>query len=64
MERTAFTVGPLGFFEYKRLLFGLCNAPSTFQRLMEQVLDGLNMSVCAVYLDDIVVYAQTLDRTV
>ena len=59
IERTAFTVGPLGFFEYKRLPFGLCNAPSSFQRLMERVLDGLNMKVCAVYLDDIIVYAQT-----
>ena len=47
MEKTAFTAGPLGFFEYTRLPFGLCNAPSTFQRLMERVLGGLNMKICA-----------------
>ena len=59
MEKTAFTAGPLGFFEYKRLAFGLCNAPSTFQRLMEGVLAGLNMKTCAVYLDDVIVYAES-----
>ena len=56
-EYTAFTAGPLGFYEYIRMPFGLCNAPSTFQRLMERVLDGLNMKICAVYLDDVMVYA-------
>ena len=32
---TAFTVGPLGFYECVRMPFGLTNAPTTFQRLME-----------------------------
>lgn len=35
--------------------FGLCNAPATFERLMEQVLVGLPVSVALVYLDDILV---------
>ena len=35
---TAFTVGPLGFYECKRMPFGLTNAPATFQRLMETCL--------------------------
>ena len=42
--------------------FGLCNAPSTFQRMMEKVLEGLTMQTCAVYLDDVIVYAATKDE--
>ena len=38
---TAFTVGPLGFYEYNRLPLGLSNAPATYQRLMEQVLQDI-----------------------
>lgn len=37
-ERTAFTVGPLGFFEHNRMAMGLVNAPATYQRLMEECL--------------------------
>ena len=58
-ERTAFSAGPLGFYEFVKMPFGLCNAPATFQRMMERVLDGLNMNICAVYLDDVIVYAST-----
>ena len=43
---TAFTVGPLGFYECERMLFDLTNAPATFQRLMES-------------LDDIIVFSKT-----
>ena len=37
------------------MLFGLCNAPATFERLMEQVLLGLPQSMALVYLDDVLV---------
>lgn len=35
--------------------FGLCNAPATFERRMEQILSGLNRDLCLAYLDDIIV---------
>ena len=56
---TAFTVGPLGFFECCRMPFGLCNAPATFQRLMESCLGELHLQQCIIYLDDIIVFAKT-----
>ena len=56
---TAFTMGPLGFWECDRMPFGLTNAPATFQRLMESCLGELNLSWCIIYLDDIIVFSQT-----
>ncbi|KAM6975889.1 retrovirus-related Pol polyprotein from transposon 412 [Tautogolabrus adspersus] len=44
-----------GLFEWNVMPFGLCNAPATFQRLMDRVLVGLQWETCLVYLDDIVV---------
>lgn len=38
--------------------FGLCNAPATFQRLMDRVLAGMQWETCLVYLDDIIVLAR------
>ena len=58
-ERTAFNVGPLGFFEFNRLPFGLVNAPSSFQRLMQASMGDLHLRTCLLYLDDIIVYSQT-----
>ena len=60
--RTAFTVGPLGFWEFNRLPFGLSNAPATYQRLMEQCLGDLNMKICAIYLDDLIIFSSTLEE--
>lgn len=60
--RTAFTVGPLGFWEFNRLPFGLNNAPATYQRLMEQCLGDLNMKICAIYLDDLIIFSSTLEE--
>ncbi|GBM68087.1 Retrovirus-related Pol polyprotein from transposon 297 [Araneus ventricosus] len=42
--------------------FGLCNAPSTFERLMETVLRGLTPEACLVYLDDIILVGQTFQE--
>ena len=42
--------------------FGLCNAPATFQRLMNLVLAGLQWSSCLVYLDDIIIVGSTFEE--
>ena len=54
---TAFTVGPLGFYECERMPFGLTNAPATFQHLMENCLGELHLNWCIIYLDDIIVFS-------
>ena len=59
MPYTAFTCGPLGFYECETMPFGATNAPATFQRLMEDCLGDLNMSWCIVYLDDVIVFSKT-----
>ena len=56
---TAFTVGPLGFYECVKMLFGLTNAPAMFQRLMETCLGYLHLNWCIIYLDDVVIFSRT-----
>ena len=56
---TAFTVGPLGFYECERMPFGLMNAPATFQCLKENRLGELHLNWCIIYLDDIIVFSKT-----
>lgn len=51
-----------GLFEFKVMPFGLCNAPATFQRLMDLVLAGVQWSTCLVYLDDIIVVGRTFEE--
>lgn len=60
-QKTAFST-PHGHYEYKRMPFGLKNAPATFQRLMDRVLSGLQGIELFVYLDDIVIYASSLSE--
>lgn len=58
--KTAFS-NPYKHYEYQRMPFGLKNAPATFQRLMDNVLMGLQDELF-VYLDDIVIYARSLEK--
>ena len=48
---TAFTVGPLGFYECKRMPLGLTNAPVTVQHLMQSSLGNLHLQYCIIYLN-------------
>ena len=61
-EKTAFSVGPLGFYECHRMPFGLTNAPATFQRLMETCMGDLYLSQCLVYIDDVIVFSRTFEE--
>ena len=59
-EKTAF-ISHAELYEFKVMAFGLCNAPSCFQRLMECVLRGLTWKIALIYLDDVLVYSRTFD---
>jgi hypothetical protein len=60
--KTAFTVGPLGFYECERMPSGLTNSPATFQHSMEKVVGDLNLRTCLVYLDDIVIFSDNVSE--
>lgn len=57
--KTAFCT-PFGLFEWNRMPFGLCNAPSTFQRLMERIFGDQHCQSLLLYLDDVVVFSSTV----
>ena len=59
-EKTAFTT-PMGLFEFNRMPFGLCNAPGTFQRLMEHFLGHKNFETVLLYLDDVIIYSKSYE---
>ena len=61
-QYTAFTVGNLGFFECDRMPFRLCNAPATFQQLMQNCMGELNFIYCLIYLDDLIMFSWTMEE--
>ena len=59
IERTAFNT-KFGSFQFKVMPFGLCNAPATFQRTMNLILEPLR-KFAAVYIDDIIIHSSSLE---
>lgn len=59
-EKTAFTT-PMELYEFDRMPFGLFNALSTFQRLMQRCLGGMIHESLLIYLDDVIVYSPDFD---
>src|SRR6218665_2668756 len=60
-DKTAF-VTRRRIYRWRVMPFGLCNAPATFQRMMDIVLSGLNFEVCLIYLDGVIVFGQTWEQ--
>jgi len=61
ISKTAFTTKN-GSYEYTVMPFGLCNAPSVFQRAITQALEGLIGITCVAYLDDILIYSKNEEQ--
>lgn len=59
--KTAFCT-PFGLFEFNRMPFGLCNAPGTFQRLMERILGDQSFHSLLLYLDDVVIFSTSFQE--
>lgn len=61
VHKTAF-ITPFGQYQFKVVSFGLCNAPSTFQSLMNKIFRPLLGRGVAIYLDDILIYARSQEE--
>ncbi|KAL6337928.1 hypothetical protein AAG906_005393 [Vitis piasezkii] len=60
-EKTTFTC-PFGTYAYRRMPFGLCNAPATFQRCMLSIFSDMVERIMEVFMDDIIVYGGTFEE--
>ena len=60
-EKTAFS-SPFGLFQFKKMPFGLCNAPSTYSRLVQLVLNDMSPEVALPYLDDTLLHSNNVNQ--
>ena len=60
-NKTAFST-PFGLYNFKRMPFGLANAPATFQRIMANLFRRELMQGVICYLDDILIYSHTIEE--
>ena len=60
-EKTTFT-WPFGTFAFRRMSFGLCNAPGTFQRCMMSIFSDLTEEVMEIFMDDFTVYGSSFEQ--
>ena len=59
-EKSTFTC-PVGTFSFKRMPFGLCNAPATFQRCMNAMFSNLVGDCLEIFMDDFSVFGSSFD---
>ena len=62
-KRKAAFVTNEGLFQFRVMPFSLCNAPATFERLMDRVLCEMQWSRCLVYLDDVISFGRSIPET-
>nr|CAN76187.1 hypothetical protein VITISV_036810 [Vitis vinifera] len=60
-EKITFTC-PFGTYTYRRMPFGLCNAPATFQRCMLSIFSDMVERIMKVFMDDITIYGSTFEQ--
>ena len=60
-EKTTFTC-PFGTFAYRRMPFGLCSAPATFQRCMVSIFSECRENFVEVFMDDFTIHGDTFDE--
>ncbi|KAG5864975.1 hypothetical protein JTB14_012724 [Gonioctena quinquepunctata] len=60
-DKTAF-ICPFGIYRYNRMPFGLKNAPSTFQRLVDRFRSGLPGVTILAYLDDLIILSESFEK--
>src|SRR3954464_15063160 len=61
IPKTAFTTKH-SLFEFNVMPFGLCNAPATFQCLIDHVLGNINRKFALVYIDNIIIFSETFEE--